>query len=131
MTNITLRILQFSLVLIQSLCLLSCKKTSIDSFNLILTESFEDYLVLNNEDIVLHLFIEISTNREDFIRCINCTKDELRYIDKKKLKSLFFKHIELNKENQVYRYSLRIDGISNNHKLKYIGRQSPDTSIKK
>jgi len=96
--------------------LFSCKEgKDIDAFNKEINASIQDYLVLRQEDVVVRIIGEISKQNGGTIQCLNCVNNELEYFNSKKFISSFMKYFGNAKEDEKYRFSLRVDSVSNTY----------------
>lgn len=119
MINIIHRITILTAVLIINT---SCyqKVDNIDAFNTFFTDSIRDFLVLNQDDVELNLLIEISNDRSNFVNCLNCNDDELKYLNIEQVKELFFNNFKESGKKANFRYRIRINSVSNEYQCKYI-----------
>lgn len=96
--------------------LLSCQEgKDIDAFNQEINASIQDYLLLHQENVVVRIVGEISKKNGGTIQCLNCNNNELEYFNSKKFISSFMKFFGNAKEDEKYRFSLRVNSVSNTY----------------
>lgn len=101
----------------------------LDSTNLFhqkLLDSIERYLILNQDDVVIRLYIKIDPLSDEFISCLNCENNELKYLDINLMQEDFSK-LENPNSYQIWKksalYLIQINSIENKNTCKLVAQE--------
>jgi len=99
------------------------KSDTLDLFNRQFVDSIENYVLLNQNDLILKLYIEINPFSNDFVSCLNCKENELEFLNIKQIKNSFFRLIDKSDCESLMktrRYLIEINSIGNYYNCKLL-----------
>lgn len=102
------------IVLFLSNCVFSqCPKTNKnDSFDRVLSDSLQKYLVLGQNDVIVQFLIEIKPYSNNFITCLRCSNNEIQFLEVESIKNDFYCYNKRIKKRSRYIYRLKINSVN-------------------
>jgi hypothetical protein len=96
---------------------------TLNLFNIQFVDSVENYLLLGQEDLILNIYIVINPLSYDFITCLNCKENELKYLNIEKIKKKYFtinNKTDFKSSTKEFKFLLQINSIENLYDCKLL-----------
>ena len=96
---------------------------TLNLFNIQFVDSVENYLLLGQEDLILNIYIVINPLSYDFITCLNCKENELKYLNIEKIKNIYFtinNKTDFKSSTKEFKFLLQINSIENLYDCKLL-----------